>query len=196
MMNMQQRTLKILSSILAAVLCLAPERMSAAAPQNSEPPRQSQNGASTGASNSQTSRPAPQGQQQDQENTGTTIDPTKAPLQPVTTYPEAPAPQPDRSQNESHPGAASTAIAPTGQEQKPSEPVGAAAAEKVPTAGGAAAKPAGAAIAPAKQHQTRSLFLKVGAIAATGIAAGTIFALSRGTSSKPPGAGAPGTTQK
>src|SRR6185312_8386582 len=72
---------------------------------------------------------------------------------------------------------------------QPTQPVGAATAERVPTAGGAAAKPAGAAIAPAKQHQTRSLLIKIGAIAAAGAAVGTIYALSRGTSSTPPNAG-------
>jgi hypothetical protein len=86
---------------------------------------------------------------------------------------------------------------PAPPEQKPvTEPVGAAAAEKVPTAGGAASKPAGAAIAPAKQHQTRSLLIKIGAIAAGGIAAGTIYALSHGTSSKPPNTTTTGVTQK
>jgi len=65
----------------------------------------------------------------------------------------------------------------------PAEPVGAAAAEKVPTVGGAASRPAGAAIAPAKQRQTRSLLIKIGAIAAAGAALGTVYALSRGTPS-------------
>ncbi|HZI55507.1 MAG TPA: hypothetical protein VFF39_01965, partial [Verrucomicrobiae bacterium] len=81
---------------------------------------------------------------------------------------------------------------PQPKQQQPNEPVGAATAESVPTAGGAAAKPAGVAIAPAKQHQTRSLMIKVGAALAAGAAIGTVFALSHGTSSTPPGAGAPG----
>jgi hypothetical protein len=72
--------------------------------------------------------------------------------------------------------------------------VGAATAESVPTAGGAAAKPAGIAIAPAKQHQTRSLLIKLGAVAAGAAALGTIFALSHSTSSTPPGTGIAGVT--
>ena len=65
------------------------------------------------------------------------------------------------------------------------EPLGTATAEGVPTVGGAASRPAGEAIAPAKQNQRRSLLLKMGLIAATGIAVGTVYGLSQGTSTKP-----------
>jgi hypothetical protein len=67
-------------------------------------------------------------------------------------------------------------------------PLGTAAAEKGKTAGGGASRPAGVAIAPAKQKRSRSLLIKLGAVAAAGAAFGTIYALSRGTSSTPPGA--------
>src|SRR5213076_2186350 len=83
------------------------------------------------------------------------------------------------------------------QPKKPvTEPAGAATAEKVPTTGGAASRPAGVAIAPAKQHQTRSLLIKLGAVAAAGVAAGTVYGLSRSTSSTPPNTGAAGTIRK
>lgn len=72
--------------------------------------------------------------------------------------------------------------------QKDKTPVGAAAAEAGVTAGGAASRPAGSAIAPAKQGQRRSFLIKLGLIAAGGAAIGTVYALSRGTSSIPPGA--------
>jgi hypothetical protein len=75
------------------------------------------------------------------------------------------------------------------QKQKDQAPVGAAAAQKGETAGGAASKPAGNAIAPAKQRQVRSFLLKLGLIAAGGAAIGTVYLLSRGTSSVPPGSG-------
>ncbi|HEV8524949.1 MAG TPA: hypothetical protein VGQ71_10655 [Terriglobales bacterium] len=71
------------------------------------------------------------------------------------------------------------------------EPVGTAAAERGVTRGGPASKPAGVAIAPAKQRQVRSLLIKFGAIAGAGLALGAVFALSKGTSSRPPGAPAP-----
>jgi cytoskeletal protein RodZ len=194
-MKIQQRVTKILSLILAGALCLTPEVMNAATQQNSQPSPQTQtqqNNAPAVPSDSQSNAQAGS-----QQGSGTTVDPSKAPLQPVTTYPEAPTPQQDQTQSAPQQAPVTTTTEPAPQTQKPvTEPVGAAAAEKVPTAGGAASKPAGAAIAPAKQHQTRSLFLKIGAIAAGGLAAGTIYALSKGTSSKPPGSTAAGVTQK
>jgi hypothetical protein len=67
-------------------------------------------------------------------------------------------------------------------------PLGTAAAEKGQTAGGGASRPAGVAIAPVKQKRSRSLLIKLGAIAAAGAAVGTVYALSRGTGSTPAGA--------
>jgi hypothetical protein len=84
----------------------------------------------------------------------------------------------------------------TGQEQQqqPSDrandaqqPVGTAAAE-IATSGVAASKPAGVAIAPAKQGRARSLLIKVGALVGAGVAVGAVMALSASTPSKPPGA--------
>jgi hypothetical protein len=76
---------------------------------------------------------------------------------------------------------------PANAKQKDKAPLGAAAAEAGVTAGGAASRPAGSAIAPAKQGQRRSLLIKLGLIAAGGAAIGAVYALSRGTSSIPPG---------
>lgn len=197
-MTIQNRSSKILSTILVAAFCLTPELASAAAQQNAQPaaPQSQPDAAQTTPANTQPT----DNQQPNQQNRGTTVDPTQAPLQPVTTYPEAPTPQEEQPQPASQPSqtpATTTITEPAPKEQKQTtEPVGAAAAEKVPTAGGAASKPAGAAIAPAKQHQTRSLLIKIGAIAAGGIAAGTIYALSKGTSSKPPNSTGAGVTQK
>ncbi len=75
------------------------------------------------------------------------------------------------------------------QNKKDQTPLGAAAAQKGVTAGGAASKPAGTAIAPAKQRQVRSLLLKLGLIAAGGAAIGTVLALTHSTASTPPGSG-------
>ena len=68
------------------------------------------------------------------------------------------------------------------------EPSGTAAAQAGKISGSAGSRPAGAAIAPAKQRQVRSLVIKLGALAGAGIALGTVAALSKGTSPKPPGA--------
>jgi len=122
---------------------------------------------------------------------GTSINPSQAPLQPVTTYPDAAG----NAQSQSPPSPPD-APQPQQSRQPSNEPQGAATAERVPTAGGSAAKPAGVAIAPAKQHRTRSLLIKFGALAAAGVAAGTVYALSRGTSSNPPGTNTPGAVPK
>jgi hypothetical protein len=65
--------------------------------------------------------------------------------------------------------------------------LGTAAAEKGETRGGAASKPAGVAIAPAKQKRSKSFLIKLGAVAAGAAAVGAIYALTRSTSSTPPG---------
>ncbi len=73
--------------------------------------------------------------------------------------------------------------------QQPSttqRPNGTAAAE-TDTAGVAASRPAGMAIAPAKQHRSRAFWVKMGAVAGAGVALGTTLGLSKATSSKPPG---------
>lgn len=67
----------------------------------------------------------------------------------------------------------------------PHEPVGTAAAPYEKVTGVPASRPAGAAIAPAKQKRTRSILIKVGLIVAAGVAIGTVVALSTASSSKP-----------
>jgi hypothetical protein len=68
------------------------------------------------------------------------------------------------------------------------KPEGTAAAGANPASGVAASQPAGMAIAPAKQRRTRTIVLRTGAILGAGVALGSVFALTQGTSSKPPGA--------
>lgn len=123
--------------------------------------------------------------QQGQQN-GTTIDPSKGPLQPVPTQnapsTQNPAPQNPESQTEPMPATPAPQMKAEPQMQ---EPLGTATAEGVPTVGGAASRPAGEAIAPSKQNQKRSLLLKMGLIAAAGVAGGTVYALTKGTSGKP-----------
>jgi hypothetical protein len=70
----------------------------------------------------------------------------------------------------------------------PAEPTGTAAAQSGRISGNAASRPAGAAIAPAKQHQARSFLIKMGVIAGAGVALGTVYGLSRASGPKPPGA--------
>lgn len=126
-----------------------------------------------------------QGSQQSPQN-GTTYDPSKGPLQPVPsnnqpTQENGATPPPE---GPTEPVPATPAPQPK-PEQQMQQPLGAATAEGVPTVGGAASRPAGEAIAPDKQRQRRSLLIKVGLIAAVGVAGGVIYGLSKGTSAKP-----------
>jgi hypothetical protein len=151
---------RTLITVVAVVLCGGPELAQAQAEQTAE-----------------------QGARQ-QAQPGT-VDPSRGPLAPVPTenLPSA-APQNSGDANPTQP------TDQPGQKTNPKtvvNPLGTATAETGPTAGGAASRPAGNAIAPAKQRQTRSLLLKMGLIAAAGIAVGAVVGLSRGTHSTPPG---------
>jgi hypothetical protein len=70
----------------------------------------------------------------------------------------------------------------------PKEPLGTAAAETVPTMGIAASRPAGAALAPAKQHRIRTILIRTGAVVGAAAAVGVTMALTEASPSKPPGA--------
>lgn len=222
-MKNQHRIAKILSTTLTASLFLSQSLFAQQSSTQQQPAQQStettqQSAQPTTAQPAQNqsatpTAPAGQSQEQTQQNqsaqpqqqnqsqqpinpSGTTVNPSQAPLQPVTTYPDASGAQQEQQPNTTTTPAQTNIPENPQPKKQPSEPVGAAAAESVPTAGGAAAKPAGVAIAPAKQHQTRSLLIKVGAALAAGAAIGTVFALSHSSPSTPPGSGLPGVTQK
>jgi energy-converting hydrogenase Eha subunit A len=95
--------------------------------------------------------------------------------------PENPAPAPSNQVSPNPPPQT-----PAPQVQAPSEPTGTAAAEAEQPGGSAASKPAGAAIAPAKQRQVRSLLIKVGFIAGAAVALGTVYALSAASPGRVP----------
>jgi anti-anti-sigma factor len=65
------------------------------------------------------------------------------------------------------------------------DPLGTAAAPSAKTTGVTASRPAGAAIAPAKQKRARSILIKVGVIVGAGAAIGTVVALSSASPSRP-----------
>ena len=197
-MNIQHSLARFLIAALAVALCLPPQmRAQNSGPAGAQsPPAQNNTETSQAQAAPANSQPATAAGQQPQSTPqkppagGATVNPSQPLLQPVTTYPDASGDQ----------GQLPNAPQPTTQTQQSTqpqtEPQGAATAERVASAGGAAAKPAGVAIAPPKQHQARALLLKLGAVAAGAVAAGTIYALSRGTSSTPPGATGPGAIQK
>lgn len=69
--------------------------------------------------------------------------------------------------------------------QKSPNPVGTAAAPYERTMGVAASRPAGAAIAPAKQRRVRTILISLGVILGAGVAVGSVAALSHGSPSRP-----------
>ncbi len=83
------------------------------------------------------------------------------------------------------PSGSPQAASPPQQPAVPRDPVGTAAAPYERVTGVPASRPAGAAIAPAKQKRSRSILIRVGLIAAAGVAIGTVVALSTASSSKP-----------
>jgi hypothetical protein len=91
------------------------------------------------------------------------------------------APTPAQSAQQSQPESV--------QPQNPnSVPSGAAGAKAPAVRGAPASRPIGAAIAPTKQKQRRSLIIKAGLLAGACVAVGSVVALSRSSPSRPPGA--------
>jgi hypothetical protein len=176
---MKKNSTKILSVMLAAVCWLA-QQASAQAPAQSPAPQ------TAAAAQTQAQQKTAAGSPSATANSTSPTSQESTPSQPVTTYPDAAG-----ADQKTPAGDTSSLPAAPQPKAQAEEPQGSATAEKVSTAGGAAAKPAGVAIAPPKQHRTRSILIKVGALMAAGAAAGTVYALSRGTPSVPPGSNSP-----
>ena len=130
-------------------------------------------------------------QQQSQPN-NEQASPAQQPSATNTQESTAPAQQPEAqpSQLPNSPGTTRST-----QTRSTEKPLGTAAAEIGTASGTTASKPAGVAIAPAKQHQSRSLLIKLGAVIGAGVALGTVMALSSGSPSRPPGATTSGSTR-
>ena len=101
--------------------------------------------------------------------------------------PENPDPVPSTTSDQAQPSPAAPTAPQRSQQGKTQQPAGTAAAEVENTTGDAAYKPAGAAIAPAKQKRRRMLLIKVGALLGAGVAIGSVAALSSASLSRPPG---------
>ena len=180
-MTLKQIGSNSLAMVLSVLLCNVPQYVSA----------------QTAASQS---TQATQAQGQPDQNAGTAAqtqstrpDPSQAPLAPVPTARPAdnnsvPPDAPSEVQRSQQAQQEQTAPATQPAKQQPAAPLGTATAQEGATRGGVASKPAGEAIAPAKQRQVHSLLIKVGLIAAGAAAIGAVVGLTRGTSSVPPGA--------
>lgn len=193
MQSLKQTIAALLTLIVGLTLCGVPEMAHAQQPAPTSRAQTTQNPAPANDDGveeippAETPTPA-----QIPSPSGSSADPSQGPLQPLPPAPESQQPPttttPATSQPRGMPEAPQVPMANAPEPQKPAgEPVGTAAAERTPTAGGAASKPAGNAIAPAKQRQVRSLVIKLGALAAGAVALGTVMALSRSTPSVPPG---------
>lgn len=101
--------------------------------------------------------------------------------------PEALPDSPGAGQLQAPEKAAEKSQSPQPQPGGHQKPVGTAAAETSSTTGFAVSKPAGEALAPAKQKRTRTILISVAALVGAAVAIGTVAALSKGTPSKPPG---------
>ena len=106
------------------------------------------------------------------------------PAQPES-LPNSPGAVRTQTANDDRPSAAQKAL-PSQPESATQDPLGTAAAPPIKTTGVAASRPAGAAIAPAKQRRARSILIKVSAIVGAGVAVGAVVALSKASPSHPP----------
>jgi hypothetical protein len=96
--------------------------------------------------------------------------------------PDSPAPPSVQAQDQ---GQAPAQAPGPGDQNAAQKPVGTAAAPYEKTVGVAASRPAGAAIAPAKQRRVRTFLISAGLIAGAAIAVGSVAALSHGSASRP-----------
>jgi hypothetical protein len=151
---------RFLTIVLVALLCGIPEAAIAQQGSSSQAPQSPSN-------------------QQPQVQPPIPGQPTMPPIN-RNQLPENPNPTP------SNPVTPAPSPAPTQPTQNPTEPTGTAAAEALRPSGDAASRPAGAAIAPAKQHQVRSFLIKLGFVAGAGVAIGTVYALSTASPSRVP----------
>lgn len=106
------------------------------------------------------------------------------PLAQAATDPLPSAPQP-ASQTQSQSAPPAPADSQNTQSQQNQQPVGTAAAPAIKPEGVAVSRPAGAAIAPAKQRRIHQWAIRVGLLVGAGIAIGTVAALSLGSPARP-----------
>jgi cytoskeletal protein RodZ len=121
------------------------------------------------------------------QNTQSSAPPHEATIQDARnessdSLPSAPTPMPAQQTPPQQP---TTPQQPAQQQTTPQQPVGTAAAPYEKPTGVAGSRPAGAAIAPAKQRRVRALVIRVGIVLAAGAAVGAVVGLSKATHSSP-----------
>jgi hypothetical protein len=115
---------------------------------------------------------------------------TAATNEAAANYPDAPVAQNSQSPPASQGGQSSSTQgsntqAPTDDQNKDTRPLGTAAAPYTRPSGVTGSRPAGAVIAPGKQHRAHVILISVALVAGAAIAVGTVAALSHGTPSRP-----------
>ena len=165
---MKNWSTRLLTATLVGALCGGPQ-LAGALTQEQSGQQQQETTAPKNAAPDASGQSTP-----DQQTTANQDANSATPSPSRQNLPDAPSTQSTNSGNDSS--------------QQGKEPAGTAAAQAGKTRGGMASKPAGAAIAPAKQKRTRSLLIKLGLIAGAGVAVGSVYALSKGSPSRPPGA--------
>ena len=173
--------LRITSAAVLLLISSSPDLAFAFAPQESTP-NQVQQESSTPGTQDQEQKPsslATDKTVKSSDAASTAAESGELPDSPGVARSQAPETAPQSGAQQSASQASTSGV---------QKPVGTAAAEAASIRGAGASKPAGIAIAPGKQHQARSLLIKVGAILGAGAAVGTVMALSMASPSKPPGA--------
>jgi hypothetical protein len=100
--------------------------------------------------------------------------------------PASPNPSVESSTPQSSPPQSSLNQSNSDQQQNGvTRPVGTAAAPLEKPTGVTASRPAGAVIAPAKQHRVRAILIRVSIVVGAAVAVGTVVALSRASPSRP-----------
>lgn len=107
-------------------------------------------------------------------------------IQPSEELPSAPVPQsPAQPQQQSQPSPQTEPQGQTPEPPKTQQPVGTAAAPLEKPTGVAGSRPAGAAIAPAKQRRVRAIVISLGLILAGAGAIGAVAGMSKASHSQP-----------
>ena len=166
-----KRGSRFIAVCVAALLIL--ESAGTASAQQSSPPV-------SPASSSQAVQP------QNAQKATALIDPTTQPARDDSdSLPSAPTPMLVAQQEPAQQPAPPQQQPPAQQQTTPQQPVGTAAAPYEKPTGVAGSRPAGAAIAPAKQRRVRAIVVRVALVLAAGAAVGTVVGLSKATHSAP-----------
>lgn len=131
------------------------------------------------ATDGQQPQTAPSQQSQPQATDTAAARPVEATTLAETTYPDNPEPAPSQAPGQSPQTGADQ------QQNPPQKPLGTAAAPYERTTGIAASRPAGAAIAPAKQRRKRAIVISVAIVVGAAVAVGTVAGLSKASPSRP-----------